>query len=39
MGVNLGCIDADALLELENDMKLHIFATNDKVNAYHEHLI
>ena len=36
VGVNLGCIDSYAVLEWTNDMKLHVFATKHKTNAYHE---
>ena len=38
-GVSLGCIDTYAVLELANDVKLHVFATEHKANTYHEHLI
>ena len=37
--VNLGCIDAYAVLEWANDMKLHVFATKHEANTFHEHLI
>ena len=37
VGLNLACIDAYAVLEWENDMKLHVFATKHKANKYHEH--
>ena len=39
VGVNMSCIDAYAVLEWENDMKFHVFATKHKANTYHEHLI
>ena len=39
VGVNLGYIDAYAVLEWANDMKLHVFPTTHKANTYHEHLI
>ena len=39
VGVSLGCIDAYAVLEWANDMKLHIFATKHKANTYHKYLI
>ena len=38
VGVNHDCIDAYAILEWANDMKLHVFATKHKANTYHEHL-
>jgi hypothetical protein len=38
-GVNLKCIDAYAVLEWANDMKLHVFATKHKANTYSEKLI
>ena len=38
VGVNLS-IDAHAVLEQANDIKLHVFATKHKANTYHEHLI
>ena len=38
-GVNLKCIDAYAVLEWANDMKLHVFATKHKANTYSENLI
>ena len=39
LGVNLGCIDAYAVLEWSDDMKLHVFATKHKANIYHGHLV
>ena len=38
VGVNLGCIDACAVLEWTNSTKLHIFTAKYKANTY-EHLI
>ena len=38
-GVNLKCIDAYAVLEWANDMKLHVFTTKHKANTYSEKLI
>jgi hypothetical protein len=32
-GINLKCIDAYAVLEWENDMKFHVFATEHKANT------
>ena len=34
VGVNLTSIDAYAVLEWANDMKLHVFATKYKANTY-----
>ena len=39
VGVNLDCIDAYAVLEWANDMKLYVFASKHKANACHKHLI
>ena len=39
VGVNLGCIEAYALLGWANDMKLLVFPTKHKANTYLEHLI
>ena len=39
VGINVSCIDAYAVVEWANDVKLHIFATKHKTNTYHEHLI
>lgn len=38
-GVNVSCIDSYAVLEWENEMKLHGFVTKHKAYRYHEHLI
>ena len=38
-GVNVNCTDAYAVVEWENNMKLHIFATKHKANTYYEHSI
>jgi hypothetical protein len=32
-GVNLKCVDTNAVLEWENDMKFHVFATKHKANT------
>ena len=37
VGINLGCIDAYPVLEWANDMKLHIFTTNHKVNTSYKY--
>ena len=39
VGVNFCSIDAYAVLEWANDMKLHVFGTKRKTNTYHVHLI
>ena len=46
VGVNLDSIDAYAVLDWVNDMKLrlnvmwnYVFSTKRKANTYHEHLI
>ena len=31
--VNLNCTDSHAILELANDMKMHIFTTQNKANT------
>ena len=39
MGANLSCIDAYAVVESANVVKLHVFAAKHKFNTYHEHII
>ena len=39
VGINVGCIDAYAVVERASDMQLHVFVTKHKTNTYNEHLI